>query len=378
VSVTPATTVGVELGPRRYDVRIGAIAPAEAAAAIADALGAVTGAAVLVDGTVAARSPRVAPLVEALRARLPNVKLFALAPGEACKTLAEVEKTTQWLAENGYDRRGAVVGVGGGAATDHAGFAAAVYLRGVRFALVPTTLLAMVDASVGGKTAVDLPAGKNLVGAFHQPSAVVADLGFLETLPAREIRAGLAEVVKCGFIADAEVLAILERLPVSAGSELALPAAVAADLVARAVRVKAEVVAEDETESGRRAILNFGHTVGHALEAASGYDLLHGEAVALGMLAALSLGEARGLGTPALSARARALLQRLGLPVDLGPRLSAEVLSRVTVDKKRRGGAIRFVFVPAAGETKLVDVSPDEIAAHFLQRGQHGTAKARA
>jgi 3-dehydroquinate synthetase len=137
-------------------------------------------------------------------------------------------------------------------------------------------------------------------------------------------------------------------------------------MVARAVRVKAEVVAEDETEGGRRAILNFGHTVGHALEAASGYGLLHGEAVALGMLAALELGEARGVGSPALTARARALLQHLDLPVDLGPRLNAEVLSRVTVDKKRRGGAIKFVFCAAAGETKLVDVSPDEIAAHFL------------
>jgi 3-dehydroquinate synthase len=359
------TTVGVELGARRYDVRIGAIEPAEAAAAIADALGAVTGVAVLVDAAVGERSPRVAPLVEALRARLPQVgvKRFDLRAGEACKTLAEIERTTEWLAEQGYDRRCAIVGVGGGAATDHAGFAAAVYLRGVRFALVPTTLLAMVDASVGGKTAVDLPAGKNLVGAFHQPSAVVADLGFLETLPAREVRAGLAEVAKCGFIVDAEVLTILEALP---AGEAKLPPAVAAELVARAVRVKAEVVAEDETESGRRAILNFGHTVGHALEAASGYGLLHGEAVGLGMLAALSLGEARGLGTPALTARARALLARLGLPVDLAPRLSADVLARVTVDKKRRGGAIKFVFCPAAGETKLVDVSPDEIAAHFL------------
>jgi len=362
-----ATIVGVELGARRYDVRIGSVGPAEAAAAIADALGAVTGAAVLVDEQVSARSPRVAPLVEALRARLPSVKQFELRAGEACKTLAEIERTCQWLAESGYDRRGAVVGVGGGAATDHAGFAAAVYLRGVKFALVPTTLLAMVDASVGGKTAVDLPAGKNLVGAFHQPSIVLADLEFLRTLPAREIRAGLAEVVKCGFIADAEVLAILERLPATPDAKL--PPDVAADLVARAVRVKAEVVAEDETESGRRAILNFGHTVGHALEAASSYGLLHGEAVGLGMLAALSLGEARGLGTPALSARARALLARLGLPVDLAPRLSADVLARVTVDKKRRGGAIRFVFVPAPGETRLVDVSPDEIAAHFLQRG---------
>jgi 3-dehydroquinate synthase len=369
------TTVGVELGARRYDVRIGAIAAADAAAAIADALGAVTGVAVLVDAAVGERSPRVAPLVEALRARLPNVKRFDLRAGEACKTLAEIERTAEWLAEQGYDRRGAVVGVGGGAATDHAGFAAAVYLRGVRFALVPTTLLAMVDASVGGKTAVDLPAGKNLVGAFHQPSAVIADLGFLDTLPAREVRAGLAEVVKCGFIADAPLLTLLETAPAQTQTDDGkLPIETAAELVARAVRVKAEVVAEDETEGGRRAILNFGHTVGHALEAASGYGLLHGEAVGLGMLAALSLGEARGLGTPALTARATALLARLGLPVDLRPRLSAEVLARVSVDKKRRGGAIKFVFVPSPGETKLVDVSPDEIAAHFLQRGSGARA----
>jgi 3-dehydroquinate synthase len=356
------TTVGVELGARRYDVRIGTFTADEAATAIAAALGNVTGVAVLVDETVVSKSPRVAPLVEALAARLPNVKPFELRGGEACKTLAEIERTTQWLAEQGYDRKGAVVGIGGGAATDHAGFAAAVYLRGVKFALVPTTLLAMVDASVGGKTAVDLPAGKNLVGAFHQPSAVVADLGFLDTLPAREVRAGLAEVAKCGFIADPPLLDILETAP-AAGP---LPLATLAEVVGRSVRVKAEVVAEDETEGGRRAILNFGHTVGHALEAASNYGLLHGEAVALGMLAALSLGEARGVGTPALTARARALLARLGLPTDLEARLSADVLARVTVDKKRRGSTIRFVFCSAAGETKLVDVSPAEIAAHFL------------
>jgi len=360
-----ATIVGVELGARRYDVRIGTLTPETAAAALAAALVPVTGVAVLVDEAVGARSPRVAPLVAALSARLPGVKRFDLRAGEACKTLAEIERTTEWLAREGFDRAGAVIGIGGGAATDHAGFAAAVYLRGVRVALVPTTLLAMVDASVGGKTAVDLPAGKNLVGAFHQPSAVVADLGFLETLPARELRAGLAEVVKCGFIADARLLEVLEALPAGATSGR-LPAEVTAELVARAVRVKAEVVAEDETESGRRAILNFGHTVGHALEAASGYGLLHGEAVGLGMLAALSLGEARGVTPPTLAPRARALLERLELPVDLAARLSPEVLARVSVDKKRRGGAIKFVFCSAVGETRLVDVSPDEIAAHFL------------
>jgi 3-dehydroquinate synthase len=363
-----ATTVGVELGARRYDVRIGTLTPEDAAETIAKAFGATTGVAVLVDRDVGARSPRVAPLVAALGARLPHTKRFDLPAGEACKTLAEIERTTEWLAREGYDRRGTIVGIGGGAATDHAGFAAAVYLRGVRFALVPTTLLAMVDAAVGGKTAVDLPAGKNLVGAFHQPSAVVADLGFLETLPARELRAGLAEVVKCGFIADPVLLTILEGLPggLTSTSTPTLPLDVTTELVTRAVRVKAEVVAEDETEGGRRAILNFGHTVGHALEAASGYDLLHGEAVALGMLAALSLGQARGVGSRGLSERARALLARLQLPVDLAPRLTADVLARVTVDKKRRGGAIKFVFCAAPGETRLQDVSPDEIAAHFL------------
>jgi 3-dehydroquinate synthase len=371
-----SSKIGVELGARRYDVHIGAFSADEAATAIATALGGVTGVAVLVDEAVRARSPRVEPLVAALAARLPNVKSFDLRAGEACKTLAEIERTTEWLAEQGYDRKGALIGIGGGAATDHAGFAAAVYLRGVRFALVPTTLLAMVDASVGGKTAVDLPAGKNLVGAFHQPSSVVADLGFLETLPAREVRAGLAEVVKCGFIADPALLEILERAPAQTSSDASsrLPLPIVAELVARAVRVKAEVVAEDETEGGRRAILNFGHTVGHALEAASSYGLLHGEAVALGMLAALSLGEARGVGSPVLTARARALLARLELPTDLAPRLTADVLARVTVDKKRRGSTIKFVFCSAAGETKLVEVSPAEISAHFL--GSRGWAPA--
>jgi 3-dehydroquinate synthase len=300
----------------------------------------------------------VAPLLEALAARMPNigVRRYDLPAGEACKNLAEIERTAEWLAAHGYDRRGAIVGIGGGATTDHAGFAAAVYLRGIPFATVPTTLLAMVDASVGGKTGVDLAAGKNLVGAFHQPRAVIADLGFLDSLPVREQAAGLAEVVKCGFIADPPILQICEK----SGPDLA--PAVLLDLIARAVRVKAEVVAEDETESGRRAILNFGHTVGHALEAASGYGLLHGEAVALGMIAALELGAALGVNPRALAQRAVALLARLALPVDLARRLSADVWTRITVDKKRRGSTIRFVLCPEPGRTVLRDLTPREIA----------------
>jgi 3-dehydroquinate synthase len=355
--------VPVELGARGYRVQIGTFSPEATAEILATALGpAVTGVALLVDGGLAACAPRLAPLVAALGARLPGVEQFNLRAGEACKTLTEIERTVEWLASRGYDRRGAVVGIGGGAATDHAGFAAAIYLRGIPFATAPTTLLAMVDASVGGKTGVDLQAGKNLVGAFHQPRAVVADLAFLETLPPRELTAGLAEVVKCGFIADPEILELLE------GSGPVLPPELLLELITRAVRVKAEVVAADETEAGRRAILNFGHTIGHALEAASGYGLLHGEAVALGMIAALDLGAAMGIGPPTLAARARALLGRLGLPVDASRRIDAGVLARLAFDKKRHGDQIRFVFCPAAGQTRLVDVSAADLTARVLSK----------
>jgi 3-dehydroquinate synthase len=358
--------VGVELGERRYDVGIGWFAPEQIADRLAAALPGTTGVAVLVDGGLAERSPRVAPLLDALARRLPNLARRALPAGEACKNLAEIERTTEWLAQTGFDRRATVLGLGGGATTDHAGFAAAIYLRGVRFAACPTTLLAMVDASVGGKTGVDLGAGKNLVGAFHQPRAVVADLGFLESLPARELIAGLAEVIKCGFIADPALLAGVESWPAGGGAAAPFTPGRYRDLVAGAVRVKAEVVAEDEHEDGRRAILNFGHTVGHALEAASGYALLHGESVSLGMIAALSFGVARGITPAPLLARARQVLSGVGLPVDVERRLDAAVLARVGVDKKRRAGKIRFVFCPAAGETRLEDVTADDLVSHFL------------
>jgi 3-dehydroquinate synthase len=352
--------VRVELGERSYDVSIGTPTPDEVADTLAAALDPkTTGVAVLIDAQVAERSQRARDLVAALAKRLPRVERLDLRPGEACKNLTEIEKSCEWLAARGYDRRAAIIGVGGGAATDHAGFVAAIYLRGIAFATVPTTLLAMVDASVGGKTGVDLGAGKNLVGAFHQPRAVVADVGFLETLPARERIAGLAEVVKCGFIADAGLLDLLEE----SGPDLTV--AEHQEVITRAVRVKADVVASDETESGRRAILNFGHTVGHALEAASGYGLLHGEAVALGMVAALDLGVAVGAGAPALADRARALLGRLGLPVDYERRFDAQAQAGIAVDKKRRGSTIRFVLVPTVGQTRFMELTPADIAAHL-------------
>jgi 3-dehydroquinate synthase len=356
------TTLRVPLGDRSYDVHIGHLSTDEVADKITAAIGKPSGVAVLVDEHVAKVSPRVPALIAALATRLPKVKSFSLPQGESAKSLAQVERTCQWLAENGYDRGAVIVGIGGGAATDHAGFVAAIYLRGVGFALCPTTLLAAVDASVGGKTGVDIPAGKNLVGAFHQPRVVVADLNVFASLPRRELVSGMAEVVKAGLIADRDLFARLE----SDAKVMDSPDGLAA-VVGAAVAVKVAVVGEDEREGGRRAILNFGHTVGHAIEAASGYELLHGEAVSLGMIAALALGKARGVTEPGLAERTAALLTRLSLPVDVKPRLSAEVLGRIEVDKKRRTDAVRFVLVPRPGEASLCDIPLQELKQQILQ-----------
>jgi|SRR4051794_11759478 3-dehydroquinate synthase len=356
MATTRMATIDVPLGARSYQVRIGAFEAGAAAEALAFALGRPTGVAVLCDGQVAAASPRVRALLAALGERLPDVPLrhLDLPPGEACKTMAAVERTCQWMAESGFDRGAVVIGVGGGAATDHAGFAAAIYLRGIPFALCPTTLLAMVDASIGGKTGVDLPAGKNLVGAFHQPRLVLADLGFLTTLPGRELTSGMAEVVKAGLIGDAALFERLERQPRPDGDALA-------EIIAAAVHVKVAVVTGDEREGGRRAILNFGHTLGHALESESAYALLHGEAVSLGMMAALALGEARGVTRPALRPRVGELLGRVGLPVDLDGRITPAVLGRMEVDKKRRADRVQFIFVPRLGEAVAEDIPLAEL-----------------
>jgi 3-dehydroquinate synthase len=363
-----STIIPVPLAERAYQVSIGHGAPEEAARRVLAATGEVSGVAFLVDGNLGQLSPRVDVLMAAVRSALSPRVLVArhdLPAGEGCKTLGEVERTAEWMAAEGFDRGALVVAIGGGATSDHAGFVAAIYLRGVRFALFPTTLLAMVDASVGGKTGVDLGAGKNLVGAFHQPRAVIADLAFLATLPARERLAGLAEVVKCGLIADDSLLDVLETQARSLAS--ATIDETLGHVIAGAVRVKAEVVTEDERESGRRAILNFGHTVGHALEAASRYQLLHGEAVSLGMMAALALGVSLGITPPKLETRVRSLLEHLGLPVDFERRLDAEVLARIDVDKKRRAGAVRFVFVTAPGCSELREVGLGELRARLLE-----------
>jgi 3-dehydroquinate synthase len=352
-------TVPVPLAERSYEVHIGTPGPAEVATTLARALGKSTGVAVLIDARLHEVSARAAALVEAITQKLPGVRCYQLPAGEASKNLREVERTCEWLAQQGYDRGASIVAIGGGATSDHGGFVASVYLRGIPFAVCSTTVLGMVDASVGGKTGVDLGAGKNLVGAFHQPRAVFADLGFLDTLPQREQAAGVAEIVKAGLIADADLLARLEADAARPGGLFAREALLQA--IAAAVRVKVDVVTADEREAGRRAILNFGHTVGHALEAESGYGLLHGEAVALGMVAALAFGEARGATEKGLRGRAAKLLAQAGLPIDVEGRVSDAVLARVEVDKKRRSNKVGFVFVPRPGEAFVEEVAFDEL-----------------
>ena len=317
----------------------------------------------LADGAVAVVSNEVvAPLyletvLDALGDR--TVTTLVLADGERHKTLGTWQRILDHLAESGCRRDTTVVALGGGVVGDMAGFAAASWMRGVRCVQAPTTLLAQVDASVGGKTGVNHPSGKNLVGAFHQPATVLADVSTLETLPAREYRAGLAEVVKYGAIRDA---AFLETLETSVEALARRDEALLEAVVERSVRNKAEVVAADERERGERALLNFGHSFAHALETATGYErYLHGEAVAIGMVVAARLSEARGLCDPGIADRLERLLSALGLPVRMpGDIASAEMLERMSLDKKAVASGLRLVLLEAPGRALVVGGSAGE------------------
>ena len=297
---------------------------------------------------------------DALRARGRRVTAAAVPDGEGSKSMARAEELCESFAREGLDRKALVVALGGGVVGDLAGFVASIFLRGVAYVQVPTTLLAQVDSSVGGKTGVNLPAGKNLVGTFWQPRLVWADVGSLQTLSDRDRAAGLAEVIKHGFIADAPLVEFLER---NAAAVRAGDPELLAELVARSCAIKARVVGSDERETtGARALLNFGHTVGHALESAShahGDPLRHGEAVGLGMLAAARVQAAEG--GAALEPRIRTLLDAVGLPTDLDRRLSPGTLARVAVDKKRGGDHISFVVVDEPGRAHLVPLTPARI-----------------
>jgi shikimate kinase/3-dehydroquinate synthase len=279
------------------------------------------------------------------------VTTVVLEPGERNKNIGAVQKIWDAALGEGLDRDAVVVAFGGGVVGDLAGFAASSLLRGIRVVQVPTTLLAMVDASVGGKTGFDHATGKNLIGAFHQPSAVVADLGHLVTLPARERTAGLAEIVKIALACDADLFAALEAdfARLAAGDREALRHAVRA-----AVVTKVRIVRDDERESGQRALLNLGHTIGHALEAHGQYDkYLHGEAVAIGTMVELAVGAAMGITPPDIVPRVSALLKQLGLPVKVKRRELEESWPFVAADKKRQRSFLRLPVVTGIGSSRI-------------------------
>ena len=291
----------------------------------------------------------------ALAAARPDAKLalHVFEAGEASKTLANFSGVIDALAALGATRDACIYALGGGVVGDLAGFAAACWMRGIDVVQLPTTLLAMVDSSVGGKTAVDIAQGKNLVGAFHPPRAVVADTAALRTLPPRELRAGFAEAIKYGAIVDAP---FLDWLDADADGLLAGDDAVLAEAIARSCAHKAAIVERDPFERGERALLNFGHTFGHAIETEQGYGgLNHGEAVAVGMVLAARLSTLLGLADAADGERLRALLARFGLPTTLPPDLDpAALVARMRLDKKAQGSGLRFVLWNGAGKARVV------------------------
>lgn len=318
----------------------------------------------------------VGPLyADALRAAIvphyPRVLLLQLPDGEAHKTTATLEKVFDLLLSQGCDRKTVLFALGGGVIGDLTGFAAACFMRGVPFVQVPTTLLAQVDSSVGGKTAVNHPLGKNMIGAFYQPVRVICDLSTLQTLPDRELSAGLAEVIKYGPIFDMGFFSWIEaHIDELRRRDLAA----LAHAVHRSCEIKAEVVGQDEREAGLRAILNFGHTFGHAIEAGLGFGVwLHGEAVGCGMLMATRLSQRLGRVDQAFVERLQTLLQRAGLPT-VGPQLgAASYIEHMRLDKKSVAGQIQFVLIDAPGKV-VVQAAPDEWVAQVIDASCKDTA----
>lgn len=352
-----ASTVAISLGDRSYNVHIGSDILSMAAGFVPAGQHIVF---ILTDKNAE-------PYAVALQAALERsgqcaaIHLLALPPGEETKSIQGYEKTLGWMLERGVTRKSLLFAVGGGVVGDLAGFAAATVLRGIAFIQVPTTLLAMVDSAVGGKTAIDMPQGKNLVGAFHQPQAVLADIDALATLPARQMRAGYAEAVKHAVLGDA---AFFDWLEDNGAAVLARDPAAVMAFVEKNCRIKAEIVAADEREGGRRALLNLGHTFGHALEVASGYSdkLLHGEAVAIGMMMAMKLSVRLGHLKGEDCQRVQAHLAKAGLPVD------AQAIKASLVTDIR--GLVRLMYADKKAETgSLTFILARGIGAAFVQAG---------
>jgi 3-dehydroquinate synthase len=304
-------------------------------------------------------------LQQALQPHYAQIHQVTLPDGETHKTWQTLNQVFDVLLSQGCDRKTVLFALGGGVVGDMTGFAAACYMRGVPFVQVPTTLLAQVDSSVGGKTAVNHPLGKNMIGAFYQPARVVCDLSSLQTLPAREMSAGLAEIIKYGPIAD---MVFLDWIEAHIDALMARDPQALVHAVQRSCEIKAWVVGQDERESGLRAILNFGHTFGHAIEAGLGFgEWLHGEAVGCGMVMAAQLSHRLGYIDVALVERLTALIARAGLPV-VGPNLGVETyLHHMRVDKKAEAGDIRFVLIDSPGHAK-VQGAPDALVGEVIRQ----------
>lgn len=353
--------VHVKLGPRSYDIAI-TTGDAEGVGPFARQRNPGTLAIVVTDENAQAHA-------RAAAVALANVgyqtQRECLPPGEETKSLAAAARLYDRLAEWQADRRTLVVAVGGGVVGDLAGFAAATFNRGLPLLMVPTTLLAMVDSSVGGKVGINHPRGKNLIGAFHQPVGVWIDTATLETLPEREYRAGLAEIVKYGVSLDADFFSYLEA---NAGALLARDPGTVRHVIAHSCQLKAHVVAQDEREeTGLRALLNYGHTFAHAFETAAGYGAWrHGEAVAAGMVCAARLAVCRGLIPIAVADRQERLLTALGLPVRPEPWPAADLLAIMRSDKKARAGRLRFVLPLRLGTAALYDDIPEALVRDVL------------
>lgn len=361
-------TVPVLLGQRSYPIHIGTGqlttaatgAPDSLRAALAETLPDLTHLLLLADEAVGADWGR--PVARKLAETGIKVDTLEIPSGEPSKSLEQLARIWQWMLECGADRRSVVAALGGGVTGDLAGFAAATFTRGVRFVQLPTTLLAMVDSSVGGKTGINLPAAKNMVGAFWQPSLVLIDTDVLATLPERSYLSGLAEVIKYGVIDDADFFQWLET---EAASLVERQPDAVRQAVAESCRSKARVVGEDEREtSGRRAILNYGHTFAHAIEATAGYgELLHGEAVAIGMQMAARLAVDLAMAPESLLQRQRGLIEACGLPTTLASADPGEMIPVMRRDKKVAHGKLRFVLPSALGSVQLVsDVDETAVA----------------
>ena len=364
MSLVPHNThtglVQIDLGERGYDIRIaaGLMSQNDAWQGLPKASAAL----IVTNDTVAPLY--LAQLQAVLKTLYANVHVCSLPDGEVYKTWESLQLIFDVLLSQACDRKTVLFALGGGVVGDITGFAAACYMRGVPFVQVPTTLLAQVDSSVGGKTAINHPLGKNMVGAFYQPERVLCDLSALNTLPPRELSAGLAEVIKYGPIAD---MAFLDWIETNLNALLARDPQALAYAVQRSCEIKAWVVGQDERESGIRAILNFGHTFGHAIEAGLGFGVwLHGEAVGCGMVMAAQLSHRLGLVDAAFAERLSSLIARAGLPT-LGPDLGVEAyLHHMRVDKKAEAGDIRFVLIDPPGSA-VVRGAPDALVAEVVQ-----------